>query len=211
MKKVFLLLVISIFYISSSHAQFSFGKLDDILKIKERTLLVVLKSENPQTLEKLINDPEKLNDYKTSISLYNKSLRDAFQSEWKLSREIKYITWKQLVEIEKNDSQNDKFAYFKNFTRQASHFSFKGSIPENTFEIGLTDKRVAVYSILYASKNRVNDADTIFIVQQIQNFLNGRIELKSGIKSRKELKKEFSARANKLKNKILLLDQNLIT
>ncbi len=211
MKKVLSIVVITFLFSSTVYAQFGFGKLEDILEMKEKTLLIVLKSEIPKTAKKLKDNLEKLNEYKNSIKLYNEHIMNAFDSEWKLSNEVKYITWKQLNEIEKNDSQKDKFAYFKNFTRSANHFSFMGSIPENTFEIGLTNKNKAVYSILYASENMMNEADAIFIVQQIQNYLNGRIELKSGKKSKKELKKEFKERANKLKNKILLLDIKLIT
>ncbi|TXE16369.1 hypothetical protein ES692_12615 [Psychroserpens burtonensis] len=65
--------------------------------------------------------------------------------------------------------------------------------------------------MLYATEKVINNADATFIVQQIQHFLNGRIELKSGNKSRKDLKKEFKARAIKLKTKTLLLDEQLIT
>lgn len=65
--------------------------------------------------------------------------------------------------------------------------------------------------MLYATEKLINNANTTFIVQQIQHFLNGRINLKSGKKSRKELKKKLKTRAPKLKTKTLLLDEQLIT
>ncbi|TXE16370.1 hypothetical protein ES692_12620 [Psychroserpens burtonensis] len=81
MKNIISFLLLALFSMSSIHAHISFNNLDDILEIKKRTLLVVLKNENPKTLKKLSDNPEELNNYKNLISLYNQSIRDAFKLE----------------------------------------------------------------------------------------------------------------------------------
>ena len=75
--------------------------------------------------------------------------------------------------------------------------------------IGLTNKKKPVYSMMYTTLHPT-EADLTFIIQQFQNYLISRVELKTGEKSKKEIKAELIENANLLKTKTLLFDEEFV-
>lgn len=213
MKKPILILLI-IFTFNHINAQFGFGKIEDIKRIKEVPLLVILQEKSEKTIKK-INKSKKgdINQYYSDIKNFNTAIKEGFENPWVFSKEIKFITTQEF-ETYNSKSNKRKYAYFKLQIDQGDNgFSLlksKGLITTYNYAIYLTGEKKPVYSYMYSS-DLPNSADFKFISQQIQNYLVGRETLKSGNKSRKEMIAEFNKNASEIKNKTLLLDRENLT
>nr|WP_321231241.1 hypothetical protein [uncultured Psychroserpens sp.] len=198
MKKTFLFLSIILFF-NQSQAQLGFGKIEDIKTIKEVPLLIILKTPNEENIKKLKRKGEaELNEYYDEIESYNKNIQEGFKDSWTFSNDIRFIGGDELKNYATKSNER-KYAYIRTVL-------INGSIQ---YWISLVGKKKPVYSFLY--QDLPNSADFKYISQQIQNYLILRINLKTGKKSKKELKKELESKAQILKTKTLLLDKNDLT
>lgn len=198
MKKTLLFLAILLFF-NQSQAQFGYGKIEDITTIKEVPLLVVLKTPNEDDVKKLEGkDEQALKEYYEQIERYNNSIEKGFTNSWTFSKEVKFI---QDVEIKDyaTKSNNRKYAIIR---KGMINFAVQ-------YSIYLIGKKKPVYSFYY--QEEPNSSDFKYISQQLQNYLKNREVLKTGNKSKKELKKEFANKAKVLKTKTLLLDKDDLT
>jgi hypothetical protein len=198
MKKTLVLLLIILFF-NQSQAQFGYGKIEDIQTIKEVPLLVVLKTPNEDEVKKLERKDEKeLNEYYEQIENYNKSIQEGFENSWTFSKEVKFI---QDIEIKDytTKSNDRKYAIIR---KSMINFAVQ-------YSVYLIGEKKPVYGFFY--QDEPNSSDFKYISQQIQNYLKKRELLKTGNKSKKELKKEFENKAQILKTKTLLLDKDDLT
>lgn len=198
MKKTLLFLSVILFF-NLSQAQFGYGKIEDITTIKEVPLLIVLKTPNEDEVKKLEGkDKKALNEYYEQIESYNKSIKEGFADSWAFSKEVKFI---QDIEIKNYETKSNdrKYAIIK---KGMVNFAFQ-------YSIYLIGKKKPIYSFFY--QEEPNSSDFKYISQQIQNYLKNRELLKTGNKSKKELKKEFENKAKILKTKTFLLDKNDLT
>ena len=195
MTKNQLLLVLLFITLNSMHAQFGYGKLEDIQKIKKIPLLVVLESKSE------------------GVDEYNVALKKSFEKNWNFSNEIKVISNEEFKKYNSKTNKG-KYAFFKKIVHKGDNgFSViksKGLITTHDFTISIIGNKKPVYSMMYPT-SIPNEADFKFIIQQIQYYLKGRLDLKSGKKSKKEMLNELSSSAGKIKSKTLLLDKDDLT
>ncbi|HHC78513.1 MAG TPA: hypothetical protein ENK46_01430 [Flavobacteriia bacterium] len=193
--KIKFLLVFVLITLNSVHAQFGYGKLEDVQKIKKIPLLVVLEDENDGAKE------------------YNEALQTAFEKNWNFSKEVKVITKQEFKEYN-SKAQNGNYAFFKKVIHKGddgfSQIKLKGLITTHDFTIGIVGNKKPVYSIMYPT-GIPNEADFKFMIQQIQYYLQSRVDLKTGKKSKKEMLNELASNAGKIKNKTLLLAKDDLT
>lgn len=213
MKKIILTLLFILTF-NQINAQFGFGKIKDIERIKEVPLLVILKEKNEKVIKKIKKSKRgDLNKYYSSIENFNTAIREGFENSWVFSNEIKFLTPKEFKTYN-SKSNKRKYAYLKPQIKKGdngfSRLKNKGLITIQSYDIHLIGKNKPVYSYIYQSVFQSN-ADFKFISQQIQNYLIGREILKSGNKSRKEIIAEFKGNARKIKNKTLLLNKENLT
>ncbi|RRO24484.1 hypothetical protein [Flavobacteriaceae bacterium 14752] len=193
-------------------AQMGFGKPKDIRALKERILLVGIKTPNEKKVKKISRkNPEELKAYKQSIENYNNAIKMAFNQNWDLSKSVEFISQEEIQEISKDKKRKDQYGYFKTFIRIAPLSSSIGSLPQYTYEIGLLDKKKPIYSFQYDSYENFNEADAIFIKQQMYHYLKNRLKKDRENLKRKDLKKALLENTKKLKNMTLYLDQDLIS
>lgn len=209
MKKSILTLFLFILTLSNVSAQFGYGQLKDIERIKEVPLLAVLQSTNEKTIKKITKSKKgDIQKYYSDIENYNNSLKDGLSSSWEFSNEIKFITNEELERYNSKKNKR-KYAYFKldiNKGDKFSPYADVGGITTFNYGLYLTGKNKPVYSVMYMSA-LPNTADFKFISQQLQNYLKMREMIKSGDKSRKDYVEEFNENSPMLKDKILLLDR----
>jgi hypothetical protein len=211
LKNVFILIL----FISAStvNAQLGMGKLEDIQKLKEVPLLVVLESPNEKVVKKLTKkDPEGLKKYYADIESNNNVLKTTMPNNWGASKEIRFI---EREEFEKfNDKKNKgKYSFFKPvvYDRSRSKMSTAGLMVTYSYAVYISGDKSPVYSMMYGSENSdvtVNEADLKFICQQMQNYFTYREQLKGKKKSKKELVDEMYKNAEILSQKTVLLDKN---
>lgn len=195
MKNRFFILVLLLIVSNIINAQFGYGKLEDIQKIKEIPLLVVLEKESDDTKD------------------YNIALKNAFEKNWNFTSEIRIISNEEFKKLN-TKANKGKYAYFIKVVHKGDNgFSViksKGLITTHDFTLSIIKNKKPIHSIMYPSLIP-NEADFKFIIQQIQYYLKGRVDYKTGKKSKKDIMSELSAKAETLKNRILLLDKEDLT
>ncbi len=172
------------------NAQLGYGKLEDIQKLKEVTLLVVLEDEN---------DSEE----------YNEALKLSFEKNWSFSDKIKIITKKEFGELNSKTNKG-KYAYFKKVIHKGDNgFSLiksKGLITTHDFTLDIIGNKKHIHSMMYPT-SIPNEADFKFIIQQIQFYLKSRLDLKTGKQSKKDILNDMAVNTKNVKSKTLLLDR----
>ncbi len=177
------------------NAQFGYGKLEDIQKIKEIPLLIVLEKESDDTKD------------------YNIALKNAFEKNWNFTSKLRIVSTEEFKKLN-TKANKGKYAYFKKIVHKGDNgFSViksKGLITTHDYTISIIKNKNPIHSMMYPSLVP-NEADFKFIIQQIQYYLQGRVDLKTGKKSKKDMMSELTAKAGTLKNKTLLLDKEDLT
>ena len=207
--------VVTIFFLITTctlSAQFGMGKLEDVQRLKEVPLLVVLESPNEKVVKKLSKkDPEGLKKYYNDIATNNAILKASMPVNWTASKEVKFIKSQELDNF-KDKKNKGKYAYFMPIVqdRSRSKMSTAGVIVTYSYAVYLTGDNTPVYSMMYGSESKdvtVNEADLKFICQQMQNYFTYREELKGKKKSKQELIDEMYKNAEVLSQKTVLLDK----
>ncbi|MEZ4793492.1 MAG: hypothetical protein R2783_08555 [Gelidibacter sp.] len=103
----------------------------------------------------------------------------------------------------------------KNRTQYAyltySPFAVINNFPENAFRIGLLDNIKCTYFQTVDFENDMSEGDVIFTVQRVHDYIKGLAEYSS--KSKKDLMnayKELGILAGSIRDKTLLIDENLV-
>lgn len=199
-----------IFLISYNvYAQFGYGDPDDIRALKKRTLLVELKEPDKKTVKKYRKrNQEKLDTYLDNIDNYNESIKLAFTENWGLSKNVKFVSFEEIEEISDDKNRKDQFGYFKTYKRNRS---MAGNLDESFYEIGLTNLKKPIYSFQSEPFSDFKKADAIVVVQQIRNYLNMRIKKDKENLRRRDLRQMIEERTKKLKNKMLYINEDLVS
>ena len=210
MKNYALLLLLAIGS-NSAFAQMGYGKPEDIKEVQQKTLLVVLDAPKDKESKKLSKSKADLADYEKEIADYNTALREVFATEWKMSKDVKFVTEEEFEAIIDDKVKKTQYAYFENVVNRSTVLNRDSGggvdrIPRTYSHIlGLTDQGKPVYTMMYNTLHP-NKGDLVFIVQQFQNYFKMRLE----DKGMKEMMKELLASSPQLKNMTLLIDADLI-
>lgn len=210
MKKKSLVIIMLLATFLVAKAQFGYGKFEDVKKIKEVPLLVLLESKNKKTVKKLSKKNNgMLEQYYSQINQYNEALKTSFVNSWDFSEEIKFIE-EDSLEVYNTKENAGKFAIFtKDVQKEDTDSSLlrtNGIITTNSYAIFLIGSNKPVHSVLYTS-HTLNEADSKFISQQIQNYLNRRL-IPTEKKSRTKLMLEMNDNAHLVKDKLVLFDKD---
>jgi len=211
MKKKFLVIIMFLAPFLVAKAQFGYGKFEDVKKVNEVPLLVLLESKNKKTVKKLSKKKNgMLAQYYSQINQYNEALKKSFEKSWKFSKEIKFIE-EDSLEVYDTKENAGKFAFFSKDVQKgdtdSSLLRTNGVITTNSYAVFLIGSNKPVYSVLYTS-HTLNEADSKFISQQIQNYLNKRLTPTTEKKSRTKLMLEMNDNAHMVKDKLVLFDKD---
>ena len=111
MKKKFLVIIMLLATFLAAKAQFGYGKFEDVKKIKEVPLLVLLESKNKKTVKKLSKKNNgMLEQYYSQINQYNEAIKTSFVNSWKFSEKIKFIE-EDSLEVYNTKENAGKFAF----------------------------------------------------------------------------------------------------
>ncbi len=202
-------LTIILFIITNlTNAQLGYGKIEDIKKLKEVPILVVLDTLNEDYVKKLSKSKKaKVEAYYSKLENFNKVLRPSFENYWSFSETIKFISSKEMKSY-LSKSNEGKYAYFKLDVESGSNsLKLKGLITTYHYSIYLIGSKKPVYTFMYHSSTP-NAADFKFILQQIQSYLRQRGLLKTGVKTKKELIADLNKSSKEVKNRMLLINRN---
>ena len=211
MKKrtLFIIIFLATFYVSN--AQFGYGKYEDVKKIKEVPLLVLLESKNKKTVKKLSkkNNGELAKYYKEIIE-YNEAIKKSFMNSWNFSDQVLFIE-EDSLEVYNTKENKGQYAYFTKEVQKgdtdSSLLRTNGIITTHSYAIFLTGTNKPVHTIMYTS-HTLNEADSKFIAQQIQNYLKSRLLPNLEKKTRTKLMLEMNNNAQKVKDKMVLFDKD---
>jgi hypothetical protein len=220
--KTALLVIVLLILKEKSNAQFGMGKVEDIKDLQTRTLVVVLRKEDPKTVKSLAKKPNDLKNYQKNIENYNTNFKLAMEHSWPYKQEFKYVgltsdTWQHAAkdEIEKALEKKDKdhYAYIMQTASNYSYRTYSNGFYQrdvtglllSSLVVGFGDKNMAVGEMKLPFVDP-SEADFIYGIQQMMSYFDYRLNEKS----RKELKAEMSKNSLKLKEKTLLLDKELL-
>lgn len=98
------------------HAQWGFGKVEEIEEMKSRKLVIMTQDENEKVIEKLQKKgySDKIDDYKQSLDEYNKVMEESVLNIWPFHEEAELKTYDQLRELAKNKSEKYVVIYVVN-------------------------------------------------------------------------------------------------
>jgi len=193
-------------------AQFGSGKLEDVQAVQKAPLLVVLQAKNDKVLKKITkkDGDEAAQKYLTNIETTNASLKNGITASWLYTSDITFITE---AELDKYDTKSNKNKYaILTAGRELgdngySMLQSKGLLTTYNYGIYLTGKRKRVYGMLTRS-SQLTEGDIVFMSQQIQNYLNARLDLKSGKMSRKEMTADLNENAAIIADKTLWIAED---
>lgn len=196
----------------AAFAQMGYGKPEDIKQVQQKTLLIVLDAPNDAESKKLSKKKEDLAEYEKEINDYNEALKEVFPKTWTFSKNIEFVTPEQFETILDDKTKSKQYAFFNNVVNRNTFLSSSTNstggisrVPRTySHNLGLTDQNKPVYTMMYYTLHPTK-GDLVFIIQQIQNYLAMRLE----DKPRKELMADLVVKSALLKNKTLLLDEEL--
>nr|WP_322625202.1 hypothetical protein [uncultured Flavobacterium sp.] len=206
MKKYFVLVLFCIAG-NTLFAQMGMGKPEDIKTVANRTMFVVLKSEEKETLEELKNKPDELKAYQQAIEEYNDGAREAFTKNWKFSKEIKYVykaSFDSLKQASKKGT-GTPFAYFApEMHNLRGGTKFGKAARQYSLMIGLSEKLMPVFTTVIRDPNPT-EGDITYTIQLALDYFDLRLK----DKSRKDIVAEIDARTPAIKNKILIINKDM--
>jgi hypothetical protein len=217
MKKSLLLLAgLALFgFTHNAKAQFGYGKLEDIEKLKKRKLIVIVESPDEDLMKKLTKKKktDDIKAYQTALDLYNSQMKEVVEKFWTFSAtDIEYKTQKEVDKLPKG--------------QYALIYCSSGSKGPGTKHEGLAwtpkgDKvegdAITVMAVALQENNKPifflgmpdafpSKADLVYGITQLEWYFNYRLShQKTTMKEGKELVAENQPR---LKRRTLLLRQD---
>jgi hypothetical protein len=135
-------------------AQFNLGEFEDIEKLKDIPLLVVLETPNPKKVKKLEKkNPEELKNYLTAIEGKNKALKETFKYAWGISKDVRFVDTEGLSTYKMKENHG-KFAYLttKVYDKVKWKESKTGYLAYTNYSIFILGDVTPLYTKRYASE-----------------------------------------------------------
>jgi len=206
MKKIFLLLT-AVLSISGSVVWGQTAKSMSILK--NQSLVVVLKDEEPGKLKKLAKKPSELADYKAFILDYNTQIQELAQQLWHFSPAVEFKYESEMPALLKDKSfehgvlQHDNFVAVERTGGAARGGVIYSSSMQTAFSLGVISNgnRSSLAQVPIAP-GVVHTSDIIFCLKGLQYQL----QLLASGKTGKEVMADMAQNAKRLRIKTLLLD-----
>jgi len=211
---------IYLLFINVATAQFGLGgslevvdvdKKKEVKKLKEEQKLVVLLQEPNDARLKRMDEADK-QTYLKGIEANNQILKRAFQNHWTFTDKVEYMTQSEFKDLDKKvrrgytkvalgvNTLSDEIVENGQSVVWGTHSSYS--------DIGLihdafiaTDRVVNVH-LPYLSST---EADLVWAVQQMQNFMNARLD---GMDAEDYVEYSLEEYGAQLKKKTLLIDEN---
>jgi len=209
-QKIIIVLFLLTFKITN--AQFGFNlkkKAEEVKKIENTTLLVVLKDIDDKTIKRELKKKDR-DSLSKHVENFNATLKKSFEDDWTFTKEIKFINKSELKAFLKGKNKN-KYSYFIS-TKKGK--TVKNLAKDNIihYEIFLASKKVPIFSYIYDEFPMTN-ADFRFIIQQAQQIFEGVIKYTALDKVNRKMRKEGIAKHEEItnqlfKSKILLLNSD---
>ena len=118
MKKTIALFIVFCFTCLSQlvHAQWGFGKVEEIEEMKSRKLVIMTQDENEKVIEKLKKKgySDKTDDYKQALDEYNKVMEESVLNIWPFQTEAELMNYDELRALAKNKSEKYVVIYVVN-------------------------------------------------------------------------------------------------
>lgn len=215
------------FLIGSAQPSFTTSDSENALKLSKSILAVVVKEKEEKLLKRLIDKPDKLKAYEESIDGFNLYIKKAFEKEWNLSEELKFISeteaeklkeakdanhfLAEITEIKNYKigdfySPNPKMGDFNSPRYLAYHLTQSGKTI--ALSIAPASRPNRDLAIAYLPAAGVSLGATTFMVLNLKNQITDCI---NGINSLSDLKRDINKRELKLKEKTLLIFNPLIS
>jgi len=215
MKKIIFILLAG-FYVKSAYCQFDFPEQKESMELKDRTLLVELKEEDPKTIKKLSKVPADLEAYKNEIKAYNEMMQKYFPAYWNLNNTIEYKTTSEIDALFEKQPK-PKYAVFNSGwtqKQQQTHnnvktlydvYSFKIYLQEDAKKRNNYPKAKGCFFSVSLRSDEISPGDLVFIIHQFNNFIST-----SASGGKKSDLFNIESNLETLKNKTLLLDKNTL-
>lgn len=189
------------------YGQMGFGKPEDVKKIKERPLVVVLLEPNEKLLKKYRRKGVE-KKYLNTIASINKALQDGAMAA-KLDFHGEIVT-KKTTEFDKilRSNQASQFAYMEYVVKEYvwdDDFRTRTGLKTGMLAVFLGERQKPVFytNLPYLAPST---ADIIYGFQQISHYLEARLKSK---KELQQLKKEL-LKNNQLAHKTLLIEKTTL-
>ncbi|KAA9333571.1 hypothetical protein [Adhaeribacter soli] len=116
MKKIFTTLFVLLGFQLAASAQLVLGLPDkeDAEKVKARTMIVVLREEDPKMVEKLKKQPPQLASYKADIVAYNEKIQRIAPQFWTLSKSVIFKPEAEVKALQKTKTKEFAYLEFRN-------------------------------------------------------------------------------------------------
>ena len=105
-------IILFVFFGTAVDAQFQMPKVDKVVEMKNRQLIVIINVPDPSLVEKYSrkNNGEIAEEYKQVFGNYNEEMKYIAQKFWNFnSKEILFKTWAEMKDIMRDKSQQDKY------------------------------------------------------------------------------------------------------
>ena len=212
MNKNLILILLTTFFAFSSNAQLFQAQTKDALRLKNRSLIVLINDENPAILKRYRKKPERQEQIKAMIAKSNKAFYDAFTNYWNASKDLIFLQEKDLSTLPTGDYALFRFipdedAYGMDLSQ--SPFELKNELMKfrkyGKMEFYLMeDKNKDPFLTFFTPTIYPFEEDVISSVAQINNFLLQKYNDPSfSMKDYEKLVEDWNI---KIKDKTLLVD-----
>ncbi|MES2732717.1 MAG: hypothetical protein V4714_13255 [Bacteroidota bacterium] len=230
--KKHLTVILILVCLSSAKAQFPTITFDQVVALKQKTIIVIVEEEDPDIVLKLSKkNPEKLQTYRDNIFGKNMALRFAIENYWNFTSGMEYKTYEEAFKLYSKDSKQYAFIHFGVHTEQEmvrTGHSFNGqpagwsrtgsgtSVYNPSTRRSETSNVISILQIYVPGKEVIrvslpnmypSKGDAVYGIQQMQYILRY-VEADKDAKAYKVLYSEPEKLAPMLKGKTLLIDKD---
>lgn len=230
-----LLFIIIILPILST-AQFGYGKVSEITALQSRKLIVLVEQQNARVLKKLQkkDQQDKISMYNTAIENYNANMKKVAEKFWTFSKNgIEYKTFQETDALRKSGSKDYAVLYCVSSAMSAFNSGFSeddgldwtwniaDQSKDRDYFDGFTEMKVSTLEdlkskpIFYVVLPDIFPTTTSIVngMFTLQTYMDIRLRSKKDnedISSKKQMDEWVAANNKNLKNKILLIRQDLL-
>lgn len=224
MKFYFTLIAMMIF--RSAFSQWTVDEKEKVSVVKNSTIAVVIKEYDQKVLNDLRKKPNEQSDYKEGIDLFNKSLKDVMEKDWRYSNGIVFVTEEEARKLKEMRTKGYcimDLIELDNY-KMGDFYSSKPNNPFNTlanrsYHLSHTGKLLAL--VIRSAENSKETLVSAHLpslgfsytsVKFMIQFIQHQMEYceANGITKYPQLKKLVSSRSSGGRNKTLLLYDPLI-
>ncbi|WCO03070.1 hypothetical protein [Psychroserpens ponticola] len=190
MRKITLVLAFIFLFSSSIFAQMGMKKMiEDVKKLQERTLLVVLE------------------DVEDNKEAFNSNFETVIDREWSFNTNIQYVTKSEFKELKKDKKNRNNFGYISYAAKGKD-----GIYPPQSLLVGLLENTSVILFQYIDHDGKLSLGDLIFSTAKANLYMTGLVDYKKmSMKEMKKKMKESSGLTEVLKSKTLLIDEKDLT